>query len=139
MKDSCFAILHEGVITKIDGTVPGTLWLEVSCDYLRQKIKKSGNSFRLHLEGCTSFSYVTARGRELLDLREILLERPVFLSTDMRGEQVLVFCEAGILNLEFSNVTVFLNDNATITVDQLEAVASEHWDDMDKTSKSLSL
>src|SRR5882762_3608296 len=50
-------VLHDGVIVAVDGTVPGTIRLQVSIDYLRKHFSQSGEFVEVVLVDCTRFTY----------------------------------------------------------------------------------
>lgn len=139
MKDAAFAILHEGIIKKITGVVPGTVVLDIDCAYLRELDKTPGDSFLISLKSCKKLVYKDASDKDHTDFQKIIEQCPVMLSSDISVKDILVFCSSGVLQIDCSDVSIYLNNEQEISVDDLEALASKYWDDWKDTKLTTTL
>ena len=87
MSDCCediWEVLHDAIIIRLDGAVPGDVYLELDCDYLRDRFKNPGNRFFLTLRSCSRFAY-TPRSDEsqlIVDFDALAQRRLWILSAD---------------------------------------------------------
>ncbi|MCC6137861.1 MAG: hypothetical protein IT287_04465 [Bdellovibrionaceae bacterium] len=137
MKESSFVILHDGVIKEISGTVPGKILLIIDCQYLRQKHKAPGQDFTIELSHCKKLQYVDDDGTVLTDPKKFAQAKIQILCAETKGETVEVYCSGGTLTLEFANATVHLNPTTTISIDDLETLARNYWDEWEQTPQDL--
>ncbi len=133
MKEAPFAILHDGVIQKISGQIPGTVYLEIECDYLRRRFSAKGNSFILALSDCARISFFTEDQKCLESFSDIVAESLEMLSADTVEGTVVVYCSNGTLELRFEDCTVLLNETVKISADELENEARAYWDEWDES------
>lgn len=135
MKEAPFAILHEGIIHKITGTLPGKVVLDVHCDYLRKRSSVPGSHFIFVLSECKTLSYTNEDDCTTSDWMEIVESKPEMLSSDTIGSNIVVYCSHGILNLNFREITVYLNSTDSISVDGLETLARDYWDEWENQTE----
>jgi hypothetical protein len=128
MKEDAFSILHDGIITAVSGACPGTLFLEVDCDYLRERFSAPGNTFKIAIENCEIFYYETPDKQET-DLSVISNLGLEILSAENRDGQVLVYTGTGVLHLRYEKLAVYLNDRTPVSEVELENVAESYWEE----------
>jgi hypothetical protein len=145
--DSCPAVwnvLHDAIVVGLTGAVPGTVRLELDCDYLRDRFDQPGNRFYLALHDCTRFAYrpwldeLTA----IDDLR-LLAERRLWI---LRAEVVAGYCRVhcnehlpggsgGTLEVSASTAEVHLDDGSLVSFEKLADVSEEYWTEWSLSSK----
>ncbi len=129
-KIEIFNLLHDGVITDIRGSIPGELTLVVDCEYLRERIPDLGNAFLIRLGGCSSFRYETnSSDRVIEDLSEIVALQCDILSAEKKDEEVVVYTGPGQLVLMFNKISVATNESTSLSVEDLNSVATSYWTD----------
>lgn len=129
MKEAAFVILHDGMIKKISGLLPGTITIEVECDYLRKRNPFPGKSFYIELTACKKIFFLHNNDVSTTDFREIEKLSLEMLSADVEGGDVAVFCSEGTLYLNFKEAQVFLNSKDQISIEALEHIARDYWDE----------
>lgn len=137
MKEAAFAILHDGLIKKISGLLPGVITIEVECNYLRKRNPYPGKSFYIELAACTEVFFLHNDDVSTSDFREIEKMSLEMLSADMDGEDVAVFCSEGTLYLRFKEANVFLNSKDKISIEALEHIARDYWDEWESKARRL--
>lgn len=89
-------VLHDGVIVAVDEAVPGTLCLDISIDYLRERFSESGKSIQVLLIGCTRFAYrQSAEAEFTAELPAIAVQQPEILRASMIDGLCEVECSDG--------------------------------------------
>jgi hypothetical protein len=137
MKEAAFAILHDGIIKKISGLIPGTIMIEVQCDYLRKRSPSRGSSFFIELSECKKVFFVNNDDVSTSDFSEIEKLEVDMLSADTEGSDVVVFCSEGSLYLNFKEARVLLNAKDTISIEALEHMARDYWDEWEYKANSI--
>jgi hypothetical protein len=134
LKEDAFSILHDGIITDVSGDCPGTVFMDIRCDYLRQIFSAPGGFFRIQLENCKTFYYQTTSKQER-DLGAIAGLKLEILSAETRDSRVLVYTGGGELHLCYDRLTVYLNDFTPVSEEELEKVAEAYWEDWSRRSE----
>ncbi len=135
MKEAAFAILHDGIIKKISGLLPGTITIEVDCEYLRKRNPSPGKTFYIELTECVKVFFLHNNKVSTSDFQEIEKMSLDMLSADMEGNDVVVFSTEGTLYLNFKQAQVFLNSKDRISIDALEHIARDYWDEWESKIK----
>lgn len=137
--DRCPAVwdvLHDATVIGISGDCPGTLQLELECDYLRDRIDDPGERFFLKLDNCTHFLYRPwADDSQAIDnLNSIAARRLWILGADRSDGFCVVHCSehiakgsGGNLAVAAARVTISVDGGREITQNELEDVAEEYW------------
>lgn len=136
MKEAPFAILHDGVVQKISGTIPGQVNVEVRCDYLRKRYSVRGETFILQLVDCTQMRFTNEQGVVTENFEAIMKAKPEMLSADTIQQIVVVYCSNGTLEMRFRDSKIFLNETESTSVDGLEDSARAYWDEWDESANS---
>lgn len=131
--------MHDGSIVKANGSVPGTVKLDVDIQYLRERFKDPGGMIHLTLVGCTRFAYRDYEDKELnkdfiTDLSAIAAIELQILSAEMLGGLANITChrahgQGGELEVEAADVTLALDGGRIITLEELIQVANGYWED----------
>lgn len=93
-------VLHDGGIIAIHGAVPGTIRLDVSIEYLRERFTDPGEIIQVTLTDCTWFAYRDYEAQDFCtDLPAIAASEPEILSAEMCGDISKVCCVGGTLEV----------------------------------------
>lgn len=133
---SILNLFHDAIIVEIHGRVPGTLRLELDCDYLRDRLEGPGNRFFITLDNCTRFAYTPWNEQPgvMHDLAVIAVRRLWISSADQHDGFFVVHCSEHVANGSGGKLDVAA-DRATVTIDsgreinpsELEEIAEEYW------------
>jgi hypothetical protein len=126
MDPTLWTLLHDGGIDAIDGSVPGTLTLTVSIQYLRERFPGDGDGFAIVLSDCTEFAFAPWDGPPLTDLAAIAACEPEILDAEA-GDALTIGCTAGTLRTRYAAAAIRLDTGGAVTVDELTAAAQSYW------------
>ena len=118
--------LHDGVISKIDGSVPGELTLYVSIGYLRMRFPSEGTGFILRLAGCTLFEFEPYDEPVCVDLQRIVQYELDIVSLES-DEPTLVHSSKGVLRMDYTALSISLDTGEPVTLADLDAACAEYW------------
>lgn len=119
--------LHDGVIERIDGSVPGDIRLFTSVLYLRELFEGKGEGFVFHLSDCSIFEFTLWDSAPTTDLGQIEGAGIEVLSAE-DGDPVKVCCAEGMLRVRYRSAGLRLDSGAAVSLDELEAAATRYWD-----------
>jgi hypothetical protein len=129
-------VLHDGNITAVRGAVPGTVQLDVSIDYLRERFPDPGKTIQVILAGCTRFAYRDFDEREFTtDFSAIAAFEPEVLSAELRDGLCVLDCAGGVLELSAADGSVALDSGRAITLQELIDVADAYWTEWSERAK----
>jgi hypothetical protein len=132
-------VLHDGVIVAVDGTVPGTIRLQVSIDYLRKRFSQSGKFIQVVLVDCTRFTYrASDASGPTTELPLIADMAPEILSATFTNGVCEIECAGGILEVIATDGSVRLDSGLAVTLQELIGVADAYWHEWSKRAKKLS-
>jgi hypothetical protein len=129
-------LFHDATVVGITGEVPGSLRLEIECEYLRDRIDDPGRTFFLTLDDCTRFVYRTIGddGAVMDDLAAIAARRLWISGADQHEGFCIVHCSehrpngsTGHLEVAAGSAMVTVENGRVISAAELEAVAEEYW------------
>jgi len=141
-----FSIFHDGVISAWAGNKE-LLTLTVDCEYLAERIDKSFDKFyvelsfidKIELDPCTNpFDIPTVIKINLDDIFRAELE---ILSADIKDNVVVVTCNqyntnfdycGGNLKINCRSIKVFDQSKNELTIEQLDKICNEYWDELSK-------
>lgn len=128
-----FNLLQDATVVGISGEVPGSVRIEVDCDYLRDRLEGPGNRFFLTLSDCTRFIY-RAGDSNPTDLDEIGARRLWISGADQYVGHCVVHCSehiagggTGALEIAAQGITIAIDNGREISHDELEDIAEEYW------------
>jgi hypothetical protein len=132
-------VLHDGVIVAVDDTVPGTIRLEVSIDYLRKRFSESGEFIQVVLVGCTRFTYrASDASGPTTELPRIAEVAPEILSATLTNGVCEIECAGGVLEVIATDGSVRLDSGRAVTLQELIDVADAYWHEWSERAKKLS-
>ena len=135
MNRDIWGVFHDGVLKLIDGTVPGTLRLEIEIGYLRGMFSEPGNRFFVNLFGCSKFIYTRFDERPTENTSYIQDREPEILY--VTSEKPLVLdCAIGTLELEYDEMTVTLESGQAVSYASLASASKEYWNDRKSRSET---
>ncbi|MBC3881929.1 hypothetical protein H8K35_10425 [Undibacterium sp. LX40W] len=135
MKHDVWGVFHDGILVRIDGTVPGDLVLRIQIEYLRNQFDESGDYFIIELGCCTKFRYSEYDNPPTEELSEIQAREIDLLYVS--SEQPLVLdCSMGVLELEYESMRVLLPSGRTVTRDELIAASENYWNEWGQRAKN---
>jgi hypothetical protein len=121
-------VIHDGRIIAVRGTVPGTVQLDVSIDYLRERFPNPGKIIQVTLTGCTQFAYRDFDDGEFTtDFSAIAELGPVVLSGELRDGLCVLDCTGGVLEARATDGSLALDSGRAITLQELMDVAEAYW------------
>jgi len=111
MTRDIWGVFHDGVLKLVDGTVPGTIRLEIEIAYLRNMFPEPGNSFFVTLLDCSKLVYAEYGKQSTESLSHIQGREPEVLY--VKSEEPLVLnCAMGSLQLDYAEMIVTLESGA---------------------------
>ncbi len=126
MDPTLWNLLHDGVLTRAEGVVPGVVRLHVDIPHLRAKFSGQGTGFDLVLTDCSVLSYEVRDGGGVFELPDIGRIRPVILSAEP-GTPLEIFVVGGTLRLQYRSVELFVDSGAPTTLEELDAASEAYW------------
>lgn len=110
--------------------------LEVSIDYLRERINEPGNTFTLTLINCERFAYRDYESNSFVtDLSTISEIGPGILSSEMQQEVCIVHGDRGLLEIVASDGSISINGRPFLLT-ELFQTAKEYWEEWERKNKS---
>jgi hypothetical protein len=131
-------LLHDAIIIRIEGRLPGTLALEIECDYLRDRFPSPGERFILTLSDCTRFEFRPwTDGTVAVTRFDELASRRLWVLSAERGDGCCkVRCNehipkgnGGELWVSASACEVCLDDGTEVSLPVLKRVVGEYWEE----------
>lgn len=135
MTPSIWGVFHDGVIKRIDGTVPGNLVLAMEIEYLRAMFEGEGTGFNIHLQSCTKLRYGEYDEEPTDDLERIQEREPEVLYVTSEHPLVLD-CVMGALELEYGAMLVTLDSGVRVTEEELAKASEQYWQRWSESTKS---
>jgi hypothetical protein len=126
MNRDIWGVFHDGVVKLIEGTVPGTLRLEIEIGYLRGMFPEPGDRFFVNLLGCSKFIYTGFDERPTENTSYIQDKEPEILYVTSE-EPLVLDCAMGTLEIEYDEMTVTLESGQAITYEALASASHEYW------------
>ncbi|MBD8658272.1 hypothetical protein IFT68_21905 [Oxalobacteraceae sp. CFBP 13730] len=127
-KSAFWGLLHDGGLETVTGTVPGTVSVGISIQYLRQQFPTEGVGFKIYLFDCKRFVYQEYDSTPLEDFDAIVALEPEIVGVEEGTESVIVSCVMGTLTIDYGAVSIYLDSGAPISVDELTAASKAYWD-----------
>ena len=129
-------VLHDGSIIAVHGAVSGTVRLDVSIDYLRERFSDSGKTIQVTLTGCTRFAYRDFEvGEFTTDFSTIAVMEPEVLSAKLHDGLCVLDCAGGVLEVRAVDGSLALDSGRTITLQELIDVADAYWTEWSERAK----
>lgn len=128
MQRDTWGVFHDGIIAKLEGSVPGDLTIQLEIGYLRTEFEEDGDHFVVHLERCTKFRYCGYDDQPTEDLDEIQ-SREVDVLYVSSEEPLVLDCSDGVLELEYQAMRVALPSGREVTRDELMAASENYWEE----------
>lgn len=141
-----FSILHDGTISAWTGN-KDLLTLTVDCEYLAERIDKSFDKFFVELIQLEELLLLTwpnpfdSPVKTLTEPSDIFKAELEILSADIKDEKVVITCNqhdtefdycGGILTISCASIKVYDQLKNELTIDQLDQICSEYWDEWSK-------
>lgn len=128
MKRDVWGLFHDGVLSRIEGVVPGNVRLEVEIDYLRRMFVEPGSTFQIELSGCSQFVYREYDREPTGELQQIQEREPEILY--VTSEQPLILdCAMGTLELNYEGVSIKLPSGKEVSYEALVSACERYWND----------
>ncbi|QOY95265.1 hypothetical protein IM543_05190 [Massilia sp. UMI-21] len=124
-----WGLLHDGGLEAITGTVPGTVSVRISIQYLRQQFPTKGAGFKIDLLDCKRFVYQEYDSSPLEDFDAIVALEPEIVSAEKGTESVIVNCVMGTLTIDYGAASIYLDSGAPVSFDELTTASRTYWDD----------
>lgn len=138
MRHEFWGMFHDGIITKLAGSVPGDVTIYISIEYLRKQFHEPGIGFKINLRGCKVFSYQEFDEKAETNLDAIAIKNPEILRVDLTDDFVQIDCVMGTLTTSYESASVFLDTGTAITYEQLESACDAYWEDWAARNKKSS-
>lgn len=127
-KSAFWGLLHDGGLETVTGTVPGTVSVRISIQYLRQQFPTEGSGFKIDLFDCKRFVYQEYDSPPLEDFDAIVALEPEIVGVEKGTESVIVNCVMGTLTIDYGAASIYLDSGAPVSVDELTAASRRYWD-----------
>jgi hypothetical protein len=125
---SIWNVLHDGRILAASGEVPGTVRLNVSINYLRERFTDPGKFIQVTLTGCTRFAYKPFDEQAFTTgLAAIADFEPEVLSAELQDGLCKVDCACGWLEVAAVDGSLSIDNGLAITLQELIDVADAYW------------
>jgi hypothetical protein len=134
MPRDTWAAFHDGSVTRIEGTLPGTLRLRIEIQYLREMFPTPGDAFAVTLTGCTRFSFAEYDQPPIEDLARIAALEPEILYVGGL-DPLTLDCNDGTLALEYATMRVSLEDGQPVAYQELKVAWDKYWDAFEARAK----
>jgi len=135
MKRNIWGVFHDGEITRITGSVPGDVRLDLEIGYLRAQFPEPGHSFTIELSKCTQFQFSEYDEPPSSSLAHIQERKPMVLY--ITSEEPLVLdCAMGTLELDYSEMHVLLPSGREVSDLELTAACEKYWSDWQERANS---
>ena len=129
-------VLHDASIIAVQGAVPGTIRLDVSIDYVRERFPDPGEIIQVTLTGCTRFAYRDFYDdRFTTDFSAIAAFEPEVLSAELRDGLCVLDCAGGVLEVVAAGGSLALDSGRAITLQELMDVAHAYWREWSERAK----
>ncbi|MBK7547593.1 MAG: hypothetical protein IPI20_07030 [Rhodoferax sp.] len=128
MKRDIWGVFHDGVLKYIDGTLPGTLKVEVEIEYLRGMFDEPGITFIVVLTGCTKLRYSEYDQQATEDIAKIQEREPEVLYVSSE-HPLLLDCVMGTLELEYDAMRVSLPSGLEVSYESLASASERYWNE----------
>lgn len=144
-----FNLLHDGGIENYSGDSE-KLQLEIGCIYLAEHINPAYENFYIELEKIEKFElhpwWKTGFDQDLIlnDFKEIAQLGLDIGSADIQDDFVIIYCShwgkdgdfvGGNIHLKCQSVKIFDHQKNEITIQELDKIAQEYWDNFGTKSK----
>jgi hypothetical protein len=126
-KSAFWGLLHDGGLKSVTGTVPGTVSVRVSIQYLRQQFPTEGEGFKIDLFDCTRFVYQEYDSPPVKDFDAIVALEPEIFGVDNGTECVIVNCVMGTLTIDYGAASIYLDSGAPVSIDELAVASLTYW------------
>ncbi len=126
MNRDIWGVFHDGETTKIAGTVPGDLRVEVEIGYLRKLFPEPGHTFFVELRNCSKFEFSEYDAAPSTSLAHIQKRKPMTLYVTSQ-EPLVLDCAMGTLELDYSQMEVLLPSGRSITEHELTEACDRYW------------
>ncbi len=128
MKRDIWGVFHDGILKRIEGTIPGTLTLEIEIEYLRGMFDEPGYSFAVEITNCTRFRYNEYEEQPTEDVAKIL-ERELEILYVASEYPLVLDCVMGTLELEYDALRVMLPSGHEVNYESLVQASEKYWSD----------
>lgn len=126
MNRDIWGVFHDGEITKITGTVPGDLRVEVEIGYLRNLFQEPGNTFFVELRNCSKFEFSEYDEAPSTDLTHIQERKPMVLYVTSQ-EPLVLDCAMGTLEMDYAQMEILLPSGRGVSERELTEACERYW------------
>lgn len=135
MERDIWGVFHDGVVSRVTGTVPGSVRLEIEIEYLRNMFEEPGNRFVVQLSDCSRLAFTEYGKAPTEDLDEIQNSEPEILYV-LSETPLTLDCATGALEVEYSEMTISLESGRLVSYDSLASASEKYWNDWSSRDKS---
>jgi hypothetical protein len=128
-KSAFWGLLHDGGLDTVTGTVPGSVSVRISIQYLRQQFPGEGTGFKIDLFDCSRFVYQEYDSPTVEDFHAIVALAPEIVGVEKGTGLVVVNCVMGKLTIDYGAASIYLDSGEQVSLDELTAASKTYWDD----------
>lgn len=122
MKTKIWNLLHDGIIEKIEGAIPGDLLVTVEIKWIKQLFSRGNDCFYLKLTNCTLLEfYPFDKDILITNIQSILKYELWNASCEEEGDMIILYCSTGILKLKYDTSVAYLDKTTVITEQEIIA------------------
>ncbi|MEW6495761.1 MAG: hypothetical protein AB1589_25060 [Cyanobacteriota bacterium] len=130
MSEQIWNLLHDGVIEKLSGNIPGTVKVCIQISYLRHIFSEDGDSIIVILDNCQKLEYEPySSNRRFTEFSLIESESPEILEARSEDNDILIVCGEGLIYIRYTEVSLALDTGCEITILALENAARKYWNE----------
>jgi hypothetical protein len=136
MNPDTWEVFHDGIISKIEGSMPGDLSIHIEITYLREMFPGEGKGFIVTLKNCSSFEYeeYLVEGRVEIPIKDMVIiaqKKPILLYVDCT-DPVVIDCAIGTLRIEYMTAESSLDSGESVSDEQLIEASKSYWKNFGK-------
>ena len=137
-KIEVWGIFHDGYIMGAKGELPN-LSLRVEIEYLRNMFSGDGDSFWIHLKGCTHFEYINWENNKKRETKidEIIKLEPEILYVSQIDKMTHIDCAFGELELIYDWISFEIDTGETVSIEELGKACDTYWNEFEKCGQSV--
>ena len=123
-----WSVFHDGLISCIDGDVPGALKFTIEAEYLRKQFADPGNEFIITISGCRSASFKRFSDNETMTWTDAIRDYELeILTARAKSNSVQIVTSTGILTIEYEIEFITLDTGRRLNIADVEVAAKRAY------------
>jgi len=131
MDPATWGVLHDGVITRALGVVPGDLTLSIEIRYLCGHLPTTAEHLVVMISSCEQFEYRPFEQPPVTEPHAIAALELVLLYANLEESSIRVDCSdggyGGILLLRYESAQLFTAEGRPLSQSEVESASEQYW------------